>query len=232
MKKINKLIDFFFPVYCLNCQKPGQWLCFKCASKIKISKNACFICNKFEKTGKICPFCRYKQGELAKPCLFDSFIYISSYQEKSLKKLIIALKYSGVKEIANILAKILNQKIKETWPKQKNILIPIPIQKNRKKIRGYNQTELIAQALVKNNNYLKIDNNLIIEKKGMHQTGRRIKDRFKKQNQLIWLGSSLSNKNIIIIDDVVTTGATLNSAALALKRAGAKNIKAATILKA
>ncbi len=232
MKKTNKLIDFFFPKYCLNCHALNSWLCPTCFKKINLSQATCFICGKIKTRGEICPLCLYHQGEKEKIWLIKSLIWVGDYKNKILKNLIMALKYGGVKEIADILGSLLNQSLENTWPKQKAILVPIPISKPRKRQRGYNQAELIAQAIVNNNTNLTIKDNLKISRVGKKQTGRKIKNRWSNLNQFTWTGQTLINKSIIIIDDVVTTGATLNSAALALKKAKAKNIKAATILRA
>jgi competence protein ComFC len=227
-----KITNFFFPKYCLACSNLGAWLCFSCYKQIKFKKNTCFICRKISDQGEICPLCRYQQGEKGKEWQIHSLIWVSDYDNKVLKKLIMALKYGGVKEIAKILAKLINKKIQETWPNKSAILIPVPISEKRKKVRGYNQAELIAQAIADNNPKLKLKTDLKIIKIGQQQTKKKIKNRWQKTHQFAWQGENLENQTIIIIDDVITTGATLNQAALALKEVGAKNIQAATVLRA
>lgn len=228
----NKIIDFFFPKYCLACFQVGSWLCFKCYRKIKERENTCFICQKKDKEGKICSLCLYRQGEKEKTWHLNSLIWAGDYKNKVLKNLIIALKIAGVKEIAQILADLVYKKIRQTWPKQEAILIPIPISKKRKNERGYNQALLIAQTISSYSSSLILKDELKIIKIGQKQTKKKIEKRWLKNHQFIWTGEKLNNKNIIIIDDVVTSGATLNQAALALKITGAKNIKGATVLKA
>ena len=134
------------------------------------------------------------------------------------------------------------------------ILIPIPLSSKRYRERGFNQAELICRELVRisntkhltpnpspyqregRNEILVLDKNILIKPtETEHQA--RIKDRSRrlknivgsfaiKNNECVML---IKNKNIILIDDVTTTGATLNEARKTLKHAGARKIIAFTI---
>jgi len=118
---------------------------------------------------------------------------------------------------------------------QKPILIPIPISKQRHRERGYNQTELICRELIKldKNQNFELENNLLIK---IHETVHqaRIKDRRERLKNLagsftIKNNTKIKNRNIILIDDITTTGATLNEAKKTLKIAGARKIVAFTV---
>jgi competence protein ComFC len=130
----------------------------------------------------------------------------------------------------------------------KPILIPIPLAKKRLRLRGYNQSELICQELIKVNNTrlstsidngidLTLEKNILIKPKDTeHQA--RIRDRNLRLKNLS--GSFtiknidknkvlLKNRNIILVDDITTTGATLGEARKTLKQCGARKIIAFTI---
>jgi len=122
------------------------------------------------------------------------------------------------------------------------ILIPIPLSPKRLRERGYNQAELICKELIKINNLrrgadIKLENNILIKpKETEHQA--RIENRTERLKNII--GSfaiksenknieSVKGRNIILIDDITTTGATLNEARKTLKQAGARKIVAFTV---
>ncbi len=231
MKIRKKLIDFFFPKYCLKCQSLGSFLCRKCQQKIKRAKTACFLCKKENQFGEICPLCLYYQGEKAREWFVNNLIWTASYRQKICKNLITSLKYKGVEEIANILALLLNNKINNTWPNIEADLFYIPNNKSQEKRRGYNQTKLIAEILAKLNPKLHINHNLITKKFKQRQTTKNIKKRWENLNEFAYQGKSLLNKNVIIVDDLASSGATLNQIAKCIKSHKPKSIRGAVVFK-
>lgn len=175
------------------------------------------------------------------------------YRHPSIKKSLWFLKYKGKKRLANIFAEIIYDKILEELSElsvmenfREPILIPIPLSSKRYRERGFNQAQLICEELIKINNLrdsvdeklnLSLEKNILIKiKETEHQA--RIKDRRARLKNLI--GSFaiknaeenvnlLKNKNIILIDDITTTGATLNEAKKTLKQAGARKVIAFTV---
>ena len=152
------------------------------------------------------------------------------------------LKYKNKKEIAEIFTEYLYPKILEELSELKllenfhnPILIPIPLSKKRFKERGYNQSSLIAknlEKLDKKENFVLEENILFKRKETEHQA--RIKNKQARLKNLIGTFSVknqelIKNKNIILIDDVTTTGATLKEARKILRENGAKKIIAFTI---
>jgi len=171
------------------------------------------------------------------------------YRHPTIKKSLWLLKYKGKKRLANIFAEIIYDKILEELSELsilenfvKPILIPIPLSSKRYRERGYNQAELICKELIKINHLrhgvnMQLENNILIKiKETEHQA--RIKNRNIRLKNLI--GSFavknkeknlnlIKNRNIILIDDITTTGATLNEARKILKQAGARKIIAFTV---
>jgi ComF family protein len=178
---------------------------------------------------------------------------IFDYRHPSIKKALWLLKYKGRKRLANVFAEIIYEKILEELSElsiMENfinpILIPIPLSVKRYRERGFNQAELICKELIKINNirhlpanfgaggvYLKLENNILIKiKETEHQA--RIRERNIRLKNLA--GSfaikgnqqNIEKRNIILIDDITTTGATLNEARKILKHAGARKVIAFT----
>ncbi|MCE9549153.1 hypothetical protein K8Q98_02020 [Candidatus Nomurabacteria bacterium] len=168
------------------------------------------------------------------------------YRHPPIKKSIWLLKYGGKKELANIFAEIMHGRILEELAEfnimynfREPLLVPIPLSKERYKERGFNQAELICKKLVEidnNANFKLLKEVLIKPTNTLHQA--KIENRAKRMKNIIGSfaikdgGGNLElikNRNIMLIDDVTTTGATLSEAKKVLKQAGAKKIIAFTL---
>lgn len=214
MQLINTILDIFFPMNCVSCGRNGTELCTYCINNFPEAER--------ESASWVFP-------------IFD-------YRHPPVRKAIRLFKYKNKKRLAIIFARIIYERILEEIAdlyKLQNfkeiILIPIPLAPKRKKERGYNQSELICTEIIKldkNRNFIFKKNILIKPKDTTHQAN--IEDRTKRLKNII--GSFIvinpeiiKNKNIILIDDVTTTGATLLEAKKSLKREGARKIIAFTV---
>jgi ComF family protein len=166
---------------------------------------------------------------------------IFDYRHPPIKKALWLLKYKNKKTLAKIFAEILHSKILEELSDMallenftNPLLIPIPISKKRYRERGYNQSLLVCKELIRidKENFDLESSVLIKNKETEHQA--RIKNRNERLKNII--GSfetknenKIKNRNIILIDDITTTGATLNEAKKILKESGAKKIIAFTV---
>lgn len=118
----------------------------------------------------------------------------------------------------------------------KAILVPIPISKQRRNERGYNQCELIINEIIKldtNNNFKKVFDLLIRNRNTTKQTFKDRNNRINDSKSIFSINNNLVSdyfrENIIIIDDVMTTGSTINSAIECLSNAGFENIRVITL---
>lgn len=229
-KIFSPLVDIIFPSLCLNCREKtsdGSAICEFCFKNIPI--NNAFFCGK----------CRARLPENKKIC-HQSFPYVlgaaGDYQNGNLKSLIHGLKFRFIKKAAEPLAEILaNYVEKIPWSPDKFIVIPIPLGHRRLRQRGFNQSELIAEIFARRLD-LPAEKRILIrakntapqsETKNLEERNGNVKGCF-----LVVKPESIAGRNIILIDDVTTSGATFLEASLALKEAGARRIVAMAAAKA
>ena len=138
----------------------------------------------------------------------------SSYKFRrkgKVQKLIHEFKYNNHKEIGDFFAEKMSTRINEI----ENIkyIIPVPIHWKKKKVRGYNQSYIMAKKIARLNNMKVLDNVLCRIDSGKSQTKKNRFNRFSEIENAFELkeGSVLENKHIVLVDDIVTTGATICS---------------------
>jgi ComF family protein len=246
------ILDLIFPKECLGCGREGVWLCKKCFTKIPLNTELfCLGCNRPTDHGQICPYCQ-------RHFFLDGIWVAADYKNEILANLIKIFKYHSAREIKDILGRLLlsclhNLLINQTFlidfvTKQKTskrnlpmiladwptniLLIPIPLHRRRQRRRGFNQAALLAEIISKKFSLPFSENQLIRIKHRKPQAKlKKIARQKNIQNCFRWQGENLNQTNIILIDDVTTTGATLNEAAKTLKQAGAGEVWGLVIAK-
>lgn len=197
---LKAILNFLFPQKCLGCRKENEVLCDECVEKID-------------------------RADWPKK---DGVLAASNYSDPVLRKTIWLLKYKKARGAAAPLARLLRRRVWDKIKKEGALIIPIPLSKKRLRQRGFNQAELIARHLSEN---VRTD---ILCKKVHTDSQVSIKDRKDRLTNLA--GSfavknleAVNGKNIILIDDVCTTGATIKEAKKVLKEAGAKKVMAVVV---
>ncbi len=223
LKGRDFIFDFILPKYCLNCRKEGEWLCAQCQDLLTFKKQYCLHCKTFNTSGKFCSSCEKKY-------FLDGVLIAGDYDNQILAELIKKIKYHFAKDVSEILAQFLKNFVLEYQKKNnfnlKNfILIPIPLHKKRENFRGFNQSYELTQKFaeffdlkINKHDLIKIKNTKAQAKLNENERKNNIKESFS------WQGKNLKKQNIILIDDVVTTGSTLNECARILKNNGAGEI--------
>lgn len=215
MIKVAKILDFFIPRACAGCGIAGEAFCTACMAESLQKSFGCLLCG-FRNKGEFCAECRRKR----KPAL-NSAIWAGRYDGK-LKQAIWELKYGKRREMARPLAELLVRKANAL--REPSLVIPIPLHFKRRHERGFNQAELLAREFSKITGIpARTD---ILEK--IKETPAQVEVQDKELRLQNLEGAFRVNGNIgtqiILIDDVATSGATLMHAARALKDAGAKKI--------
>jgi len=216
----NLILDILFPKFCFNCEKEGDYLCQDCQELLEISG--------FHRN--------YSTQNL------DDLYFAVDYKNPLIKKLIKLFKYEPfVKELAKSLSHLiithfqlmdnkpnfLHQSLDQrAFNGADFILIPVPLDKKRLRWRGFNQAEELSKEL---DGFFKvplISNCLTKIKETFPQI--KLSDQERKENVrgvfLIKDRELIKNKNILLVDDVYTTGATMEECAIVLKKAGTKKI--------
>ena len=225
------LKDFLFPKFCLGCGFLGAYICLNCQKKLSyIKKNLCLYCGKASLYGLTHPGCKRDFG-------IDGFLSIF-YYNNLLKKIIKSIKYRLAVEVWRELCLVIEtDKLEKISLYKKNIskkffLQPIPLYPGRLATRGFNQAKIISQFF---NQFLQfpISEYPLRKKDTFSQAQLKTnKDRYKNVQGAFEISSQdISDKNFILIDDVVTTGSTLKEAARTLKRSGAGRVFAITLAK-
>lgn len=227
----NFFLELFFPSFCLGCNKEGTLLCYDCKSTLDISEYNYCLCSSnplrlplSQKSGK-CSRCHDKK--------LTGLYSALPYKEKSLtRKLIHAFKYEPyIKTLSKPLAEILlehfvlaKNNTEDIW--ENSVIIPVPLEKSKQKNRGYNQSEEIGKELGHMLNVPLIANNLMKIKKTLPQMKLSAKDRQENLKDVFAIKNpqEIAGKKIFLIDDVYTTGATMEECAKTLKEAGAKQV--------
>jgi ComF family protein len=227
VKLYQAIMQSLYPSECLVCGNEGEWLCMSCASRcIKITALTCPFCNRISDSGKTCPRCRNLHSLTGARSIW--------YYKEPIKHFIHRYKYEGVTAARESIVPRLADCFKELPLRSGAPMITcVPSRKSRLIEQGYNQSELLAQAVSRlvGHSYISLLNH---KQTGTAQVKLTRKERLAQiQDRFIVRKNApdITNRTVVIIDDVITTGGTLSGCASALKRAGARSVWAITIAK-
>jgi len=221
----NHLLDLFFPKFCVGCKKEGNWLCENCKEDmIAVISQVCPECGRLSLKGKYCKKCQ--KGKYLKGIIAALY-----YKEGPTKEIIHNIKYNSVIELAPVLGISMAEVLKNNLVKKDALITFAPLHSKRLAQRGFNQAELLAKIIAKESK-LKLINLLKKRKNTKQQVELKGNSRRKNLAGVFNFSggpataglANIKGKTIIIIDDVTTTGATLNECAKVLKEAGAKEV--------
>lgn len=196
---LHKLQDILFPRKCYLCKKSGDVLCVECTLSL--------------------------DEPLDTPHAWITSCF--SYRDARVKKIIHAIKFFNRRDLAVPLAQKMASKLS---PSPRSVLVPIPMPRGRRLLRGYNQSLVLAEEVSKASGIPLIKNMLIRTKRSKRQVTHTTRsERLKQQHTTMETLGSLAGKDVILIDDVTTTGATLLEARRALTNAEALSVRAVTV---
>lgn len=246
----NFILDLIFPRFCFGCQKEldlkqASFICEACLNNIALNGVQCHICGLRNNSGA-CRHCR-------KYTFLNGLFAAGKYQDPILREAIHQFKYQGVKSLKKPLTELLVKYLKKEnlinrlspcggspVGRENSILTPIPLTWRRKLSRGFNQSELLAKELSPILNCPVIN---LLKRKKFSAPQAKIHD-WKERKENIFgafilntdltiipfiddrqlMGQFGNIKKVVLVDDVSTSGATLEEAARVLKEAGVKEV--------
>lgn len=212
------LLDFVFPPICLGCSEfceNKSQICDYCIQLIEpFDHPLCLNCRAFVPTGIECPICKEKSVLL--------FAYAD--YKPPLKEIILQFKFKGITSPAVTFARLACEKFQDKLPNLKaDFIIPIPLHPTRENRRGYNQAELIANEISQILEIPVASDILYRTKRRQPQARLNFKKRLANINGVFESDNSdKANSKVILVDDVVTSGATVLEARKVLQSAGYK----------
>jgi len=222
------ILDLIFPKTCLGCRKEGRYLCDNCLAKVKLLKPACPYCEKASIDGFTHAKCKKKYG-------LDGLTSVWDY-EGVVKKAIMALKYKYSTEVGKELSDRFILSLKSPNSRflipNSSVLVPIPIYWHRENVRGFNQSVEIGKLVAEELGLRFVPDLLIKIKSTIPQATLSVADRKQNLKDVFSLNPTYIQytiPNILVFDDVFTTGSTLKEAAKVLKRARVEKVWGLTI---
>lgn len=230
----EKILDTILPKKCFECGKEGVFWCSDCLKKIKINSwQICPICEKYlTEQGKICRNCDKSLFSL------NSLTVGTNYDNPKISRAIVFLKYKFIPEIAGPLARILLKTFQKNNLKLPDLIIPVPLHPLKLRWRGFNQTQLLAEHLNKillPNFSIEIDSEILIrERYTMPQASFKNSQKRQANIQNAFTvdyskKEKIKNRRVLLIDDVCTTGNTLNECGKELRKLKPKSIQGLVI---
>jgi ComF family protein len=214
-----------YPPSCASCGREGVRFCEDCLSKIPIiDQNICEICGEPQISHHLCDKCQTN---------LPPFTALRSYFEYSgpIRKAHVNLKYKNDLGLADTFSTFLISMIQNLgW--EFDYVIPVPISKQHRIERGYNQAALIAYPIALAFNAHFSDRLIRRVKETKSQVDLSASERFKNlHNAFQGNSATLNHKKVLLVDDVTTTGATIISCSKALQESGCERIYCITIAK-
>jgi len=212
-------LDILFPQWCVGCGKEGNFICCSCRRSLTLLvPPLCPRCGKPQASSILCSACADWQANIdgiRSPFQFDGVMRQAIHQ----------LKYGNLRALAKPLAKLLRDYLIEN-PVSEEVLVPVPLHQKRLRERGYNQSSLLARELGKLINLPVVDDCLIRQRHAPPQarTANIEERRSNVANAFTCRDHRLRDKNVLLIDDVCTSGTTLDACASVLKTAGAISV--------
>lgn len=229
----NWFLDLIFPVRCIGCGKFGDYICRVCFKSISIKKSfECIGCKRNTPFGQTCYLC-------AKTNSVDQLLIIADYKNPLVEKSMKFLKYKFIRDLEQPLSILMKKYLKWlTLDKKFNVfqdnplLVPVPLHSRRLNWRGFNQSELLVKELA-NTFQMEMVSDVIerasdtLPQADIEEKEERLKNLngiFKIKN-----GISITGREILLVDDICTTGATLNECAKVLKANGVSKVIALVV---
>jgi ComF family protein len=205
-----------------------MWFCDECLRRVpRIEPPTCIRCGREIEpfSPRICSHCRTAPLEIER-------IRSAVYFEGTLREAVHKFKYEGL----TVLAEPLGSLVVEGWSRHAtptDVLVPVPLHESHLRRRGFNQAALLTYQLA-NHVHLPVDEKTLIRHRATASQFRlaTTERRENVSGAFRCVSDALSGQSVLLIDDVCTTGSTLDACAVALREGGAKRVEALTLARA
>ena len=221
-------LDIVFPISCLGCKSRGKFICEQCAAAMpRLERPYCAVCASPGASG-VCSWCR--EHSPAIDAIRSPYIYVPN---SPIYRAITQLKYRGMRTIASELAELLYGFLSGRRYPPPEVVIPVPSHHSRIRERGYGQAALIAVALAHRATWEADTRSLVrvfnapsqLETESREERWDQVRDGFQ-------CSTRIEGANVLLVDDLVTTGSTASACATALKLAGARRVVCISVARA
>ena len=214
-------MNLLLPAVCAGCGRVGDLVCPDCKGQVEwVRDPICYSCGK--PSDIVVGLCRGCESD---PLMINQ-IRAAALHVDPVKRILHLMKYEGYFALAASLAEIMIR----AWPRWQSpvdIVIPIPLHSERKRQRGYNQAEMLVRSMEDKLNWSIVPEGLRRHKRTTPQVGLTIKQRQQNVRDAFTADKDVvEGKDVLLVDDVCTTGSTLDSAARVLLDAGARSVYA------
>jgi len=238
---LNGLISAVFPAYCMVCDEPAEstleyGVCRGCWGQLEYQTDAvcatCGVSLPSPETQQVwqdykCGTCR-----LRKRIPFDLCRSVCRYNE-TMSEIIRFFKFEGMRRLAEPLAKILIDYCRlKPGLFADSVVVPVPISYRRYLVRGYNQSHLLAARMAKS---LELDFQPGLLKRRKHRRPQSLQPVEKRKSNVrdaFSAGPGCKGKHVLLLDDILTSGATVEECSRQMKRAGATRVTVLTLARA
>ncbi len=216
----GRALDIVFPPRCVSCREFGAFMCERCrASMTRAAEPRCALCWMLG-PARECSRCRYRRP--AFKAARAVFVY-----EGAARDAVHALKFRGVSAVARDMAGSMAEAVVR-WEPPVTAIVPVPLAGLRRRLRGYNQSDLLARDIARLTG-LPVRRNALIKRYTPPQTQQADEEaRRRNMEGAFRPGRPAITGGVLLVDDVMTTGATLEACARVLLGAGGGPVYALT----
>jgi ComF family protein len=218
----DRALDLVFPPRCVSCDAFGPFICARCnADMLPAEGPRCLTC--WMPLAPPGPCRRCRSHRLALREVRSAFVY-----EAAARDAVLALKFRGLSAVAPIMARSMAECLTE-WSPPVHSLVPVPLGGHRRRLRGYNQSELIAKELSRLTG-IRLAQRALVRRRSTPPQARLTGEDARRQNVVGAFAAvrRVPEGGVLLIDDVVTTGATLDACARVLLGEGVEAVFALT----
>lgn len=223
----KSLLDILFPPRCSGCRRWGAWLCHDCWRELALVRTPlCYRCGRLSADFRLCRHCR-RSGGLSR-------LIFCGYWQDPLRRMILNLKYRRWRVLADYLVELMVTSYRLVGGRA-DIIVPVPLHWQRGWSRGFNQAEVLARGVARRQQ-INFANPLARRRFTQPQFGLIKASRLANISGAFALKAGqrdiINGKIVVVVDDVVATGSTIEECARVLRREGAKEVWGLVIARA